>query len=168
MAKEFEGDLGRYAWQAGHTGIYPELAKLAERGLVQVTEHGPRGRRTYDITAAGRQELRSWLLSPAERGGTVRNEQVLRMFLISALEPADARRMLQGIAERTAQDAAELRGVLAKGADPGRGARAGFGLLAAEFGLRQYDAVHEWALWALDQIPEDAQAVAAPTVRGLV
>jgi hypothetical protein len=75
--------------------------------------------------------------------------------------------MLQGIAERTAQDAAELRGVLAKGADPGR-ARAGVGLLAAEFGLRQYDAVHEWALWALDQIPEDAQAVAAPTVRGLV
>jgi hypothetical protein len=67
--------------------------------------------------------------------------------------------MLQGIAERTAQSAAELRGVLAKGADPGRGARAGFGLLAAEFGLRQYGAVHEWALWALDQIPEDAQAV---------
>jgi PadR family transcriptional regulator AphA len=159
LAKEFEGDLGRYAWQAGHTGIYPELAKLADRGLVQVTDRGPRGRRTYDITAAGRQELRSWLLSPAERGGTVRNEQVLRMFLISALEPSDARRMLQGIAERTAQGAAELRGVLAKGVDPGRGARAGFGLLAAEFGRRQYDAVHEWALWALDQIPEDAQAV---------
>jgi hypothetical protein len=28
---------------------------------------------------------------PRERGGKVRNEQVLRMFLLSALDPVDAR-----------------------------------------------------------------------------
>ena len=25
LTKVFGGDLGRYAWQAGHTSIYPEL-----------------------------------------------------------------------------------------------------------------------------------------------
>src|SRR6476646_1767123 len=88
LTKEFERDLGRYAWQAGHTSIYPELGKLAARGLVHVTHEGARGAKTYDITQAGRGELRSWLLRPPSSGATVRNEQVLRMFLLSALEPA--------------------------------------------------------------------------------
>lgn len=151
LTKEFERELGRYAWQAGHTSIYPELNRLAERGLVEVGEAGPRGRRIYAITDAGREELRSWLLNPPV-SGVVRNEQVLRMFLISALDPADAREMLTRIAAYTAEAAAELRTILAGDPDPGRGARAGFGRLAGEFGVRQYDAVHEWALWALDQL----------------
>lgn len=163
LSKEFEGDLGRYAWQAGHTSVYPELNRLAGRGMVVVTGSGPRGRRTYDLTDAGRDELRRWMLTPPAGGGVVRNEQVLRMFLISALEPADARRVLLRIAERTRAGAAELREIL--GSTPERterGARTGFGRLAAEFGVRQYDAAHEWALWALGQLP--AQAGAEPAV----
>jgi DNA-binding PadR family transcriptional regulator len=162
LTKEFDRELGRYAWQAGHTSIYPELNRLAERGLVVVTDSGPRGRRTYEVTGAGREELRSWLLTPPANGGVVRNEQVLRMFLISALEPADARRVLRRIAEHTGTAAAELRGILGSEPDAGRGARAGFGRLAAEFGVRQYDAAHEWALWALDQLPDPPAPEAAP------
>jgi DNA-binding PadR family transcriptional regulator len=158
LTKEFEGEIGRYAWQAGHTSIYPELNRLAERGLVVASESGPRGRRTYAVTDAGREELRSWLLTPPASGGVVRNEQVLRMFLISALEPADARRMLHRIAEHTARSAAELRPLIADGPAPERGIRAGFGRLAGEFGLRQYEAAHEWALWALEQLPDEPGA----------
>lgn len=158
LTKEFEGDLGRYAWQAGHTSIYPELNRLAERGQVAVTESGPRGRRTYEVTDAGREELRSWLLTPPAGGGVVRNEQVLRMFLISALEPADARVVLRRIAGHAAEQAAELRELLAEEPEPGRGAREGFGRLAGEFGVRQYEAAHGWALWALDQLPEPEPA----------
>src|SRR5438067_1387726 len=106
LTKAFERDLGRYAWQAGHTSIYPELGRLAERGLVEVADAGPRGRRTYTITDAGRAELRDWLMSPAT-SGIVRNEAVLRMFLISALPPEDARELLARIAARTAEAAAE-------------------------------------------------------------
>ena len=53
LTKEFERDLGRYAWQAGHTSIYPELGKLAARGLVHVTHEG-RGARAYDTARPGR------------------------------------------------------------------------------------------------------------------
>ena len=161
LTKAFAGDLGRYAWQAGHTSIYPELARLAENGLIEVSHEGARGSRTYAVTDAGREELRTWLFTPP-RQGKVRNELVLRMFLLSALDPADARELLGRIAASTARDAAELRRVRAE-AGPVRLGPAGFGQLAAEYGLRQYDAVHDWALWAIDQLDQADQAVAATT-----
>lgn len=152
LTKEFERDLGRYAWQAGHTSIYPELNKLAGRGLVHVAHEGPRGAKTYDVTPEGRDELRTWLLRPPGEGAVVRNEQVLRMFLISALTPEDQRRMLTSIAENTARTAAEIRASMESEDDPERGERSGFGRLAGEFGVRQLDAVHEWAEWALTEL----------------
>jgi PadR family transcriptional regulator AphA len=165
LAKAFDGDLGRYAWQAGHTSIYPELARLAERGLVEVTREGARGSRTYSVTDAGRDELRTWLLTPPRQGAKVRNELVLRMFLLSALDPPDARKLLERIAASTARDAAVLRKVRAE-AGPVRLGPEGFGQLAAEYGLRQYDAVHDWALWALDQLDQAvATTTSAPGVR---
>ena len=151
LTKVFGGDFGRYAWQAGHTSIYPELGRLAEQGLVEVTHEGARGSRTYAVTDAGREELRSWLLTPSERGGKVRNERVLRMFLLSALDPGDARVVLERIAASTAHEAAVLRRVREE-AGPVRPGRGGVGQLAAAFGLRQYDAGHSWALWAMEQL----------------
>jgi PadR family transcriptional regulator, regulatory protein AphA len=156
LTKAFAGDLGRYAWQAGHTSIYPELGRLAEGGLIEVTHEGARGSRTYAVTEAGREELRTWLFAPP-RQGKVRNELVLRMFLLSALEPADARVLLGRIAATTKREAAELRRVRAT-AGPVRLGPEGFGQLAAEYGLRQYDAVHEWAVWAIDQLDQAAAA----------
>jgi DNA-binding PadR family transcriptional regulator len=161
LTKAFEGDLGRYAWQAGHTSIYPELGKLAERGLVEVTHEGARGSRTYAVTDEGRAELRSWLLAqPAERA-KVRNEQVLRMFLLSALDPADAVQVLHRIAATTGEQAAVLRRVRDDAGQLVPTGPEGFGQLAAEFGLRQYEAVHEWARWAIDQL-ESARTEAEP------
>ena len=113
LTKAFAGDLGRYAWQAGHTSIYPELARMAEGGLIEVTHEGARGARTYAVTDAGRDELRTWLLTPPAQAAKVRNEQVLRMFLLPALDPADAREVLGRIAAAAAPDRAELRASIA-------------------------------------------------------
>jgi PadR family transcriptional regulator, regulatory protein AphA len=148
LTKAFAGDIGRYAWQAGHTSIYPELGRLADQGLVEVTHEGVRGSRTYAVTDAGRDELRTWLLEPPERTAKVRDERVLRMILLSTLDPPDARAVLERIAAATAREAAALREIRAE--EPRAG---GFGQLAAEYGLRQYEAVHGWALWAMEQLP---------------
>jgi DNA-binding PadR family transcriptional regulator len=148
LTQEFAGALGRYAWQAGHTRIYPELVKLNEEGLVQVIAEGARGSRTYAVTEAGRRELRDWLMAPPDRG-VVRNEQVLRMFLISALPQRDTRALLSGIAARCAEKAGELRATLAGAAREGP---LEFGLLAAEYGRRQYEATGGWAQWALGEL----------------
>jgi DNA-binding PadR family transcriptional regulator len=151
LSRRFEGDLGRYAWQAGHTRIYPELVKMAEEGLVAVGAAGARGRKTYEITADGRTELRSWLMSPPEQA-TVRNETVLRMFLVQSLEPDDARFLLSSIAEHCDAELARLRPVM-EGIDDEAGADSlPFGRLAGEYGVRQYDAVAGWARWALERL----------------
>jgi PadR family transcriptional regulator AphA len=157
LTKSFERDLGRYAWQAGHTSIYPELNRLAEAGQVEVTHEGARGARTYAVTPAGREELRTWLLTPPTQA-KVRNEQVLRMFLLSALEPADALVVLRRIAEATDQGVTELRKVREEHGDAPMTGAEGFGQLAAEFGLRQYAAVHDWAQWAIDRLEREQGA----------
>jgi PadR family transcriptional regulator AphA len=156
LTKAFAADLGRYAWQAGHTSIYPELGRLAERGLVAVTEEGARGSRTYSVTPEGYAELRSWLLTP-RRQAKVRNEDVLRMFLISALEPADALVLLRRIAEHTTEEAATLRKVMENAPSEIPAGPDGFGYLAAEFGARQYESVHGWALWAIEKLEARAE-----------
>jgi PadR family transcriptional regulator, regulatory protein AphA len=161
LTRYFEGDLGRYAWQAGHTRIYPELVKMAEEGLVTVESTGARGRKTYALTDEGRVELRSWLLSPPEQA-TVRDETVLRMFLVQSLEPADARILLSSIAEHCDTELARLRPVMER-IDRAEGADAlPFGRLAGEYGVRQYDAVAQWARWALERL----DAVEAAQGRG--
>src|SRR3990170_8555256 len=133
-----------------------ELGRLAERGLVAVTEEGARGSRTYSVTPEGYAELRSWLLTPGGQG-KVRNEPVLRMFLISALEPADALVLLRRIAEHTAQEGAALRKVMDDAPSEIPGGSEGFGYLAAEFGARNFEAVHGWALWAIEKLEAGAE-----------
>jgi PadR family transcriptional regulator AphA len=148
LAREFDRDFGRYAWQAGHTSIYPELAKLAARGLVRVVDEGARGSKTYDLTPAGRAELTQWLLRPPS-GGVVRNSHVLRMFLIPVLDPPDQRELLTAIAENAAAAAAELRAVAARAPRSDGSVRSELGRQAAEFGLGQYEATLAWARRAL-------------------
>lgn len=153
LTKEFEGHLGRHAWAAGHTSIYPELNRMAESRLVEVTSEGARGSRTYSATDAGRAELRRWMFDQ-DLGGKVRNEAVLRMFLISALEPEDAIAYLRGVAAFTAEQAALLADVLDRAGPVTQGGAAGFGLLAAEYGRRSYEAAYGWAEWAIEQLDD--------------
>jgi DNA-binding PadR family transcriptional regulator len=63
LTKRFDRSVG-YAWHAGHSQIYPEMAKLCAEGLVEVAEEaGPRGRKTYTITGAGLESLRAALIA---------------------------------------------------------------------------------------------------------
>lgn len=162
LSKNFQESIGRYAWHAGHSQIYPELAKLADTGLITLAEEGARGRNTYAITEAGRVELRTWLRSPPSQG-RVRNEQMLRLFLVPALGPEDAKAHLRHLIERTERDLAELRPVaerLATLSPPGSPPH--FSLLPAEFGLRQFGSLIDWANWALARL-EEANEGAEPT-----
>lgn len=159
LTQRFERSLQKYAWHANHSQIYPELAKLAADNLVTVVSEGARGRRTYAITDAGREALREWLLTSSSGPRRVRNEAVLRTFLLSTLEPGDAAELLRTYVDRSAQDLAELQGVVAEleaSEDAGEPQR--FGRFAAEFGLRQYAAFHDWARWALARVESAADS----------
>lgn len=158
LTRAFDGGIGRYAWQAGHSRIYPELGKMAEAGQVVVDETGPRGRKSYALTEDGRTELRRWMFHWPEQA-TVRDETVLRMFLVQSLEPDDARKLLEGIAAHCAAEIEELRPVMeAEDAEHREGDPLPFGRLAGEYGLRQYEAVHGWAMWSLERLNVGATA----------
>jgi PadR family transcriptional regulator AphA len=154
LARKFERALQRYAWHAQHSQIYPELNRLAADGLVTVVAEGARGRRTYAITDAGRADLRHWMLNPPEVF-VVRHEFVLRLFLLSTLDADDARAVLRPVVEGSARELATLRDAIETAdATTEPGAVPAFGRLVAEYGLRSFQTMHDWALWALDRIDQ--------------
>jgi DNA-binding PadR family transcriptional regulator len=152
LTRKFERVLQRYAWHAKNSQVYPELGQLHAEGLIGVVEEGPRGRRTYAITDAGRDELRRWMRTPPEVFA-VRNEFVLRLFLMSALEPAEARAMLDRVVAESDAALAELREQVDKfDAAAPRGAPLPLGRVVAEYGVRSFQTLHEWAQWARQHI----------------
>lgn len=57
-----------YYWTAQQSQIYPELTRLTAAGLIEHEADagpGPRQRKTHRLTAAGRDELATWLVRPA-------------------------------------------------------------------------------------------------------
>jgi PadR family transcriptional regulator AphA len=152
LTRKFEHALQRYAWHAQHSQIYPELTRLAADGLVEVAAEGPRGRRTYAITGRGRSELRTWMLNPPDVF-VVRHEFVLRLFLLSTLDPDDARAVLRPVVEESARELATLRESIDRAdTTTPTGTFPAFGRLVAEYGLRSFQTMHDWAVWAMDQI----------------
>ena len=89
LAQKFDASLGT-AWHASHSQIYPELAKLAEAGMVEVVGEGARNSRTYAVTPAGHDEIRDWLIE-GEANRSQRNETAVRWFLLGLLKPEDRR-----------------------------------------------------------------------------
>jgi len=89
LAKLFENPL-RQIWNARNHQLYPELARLAADGHVEIVEESTRGKRIYAITEDGRAELRRWLVE-VEPDRTMRSETYLRAWLLSTvLARADA------------------------------------------------------------------------------
>jgi DNA-binding PadR family transcriptional regulator len=90
----------RFFWAASYGQIYPELRRLEEAGLIQgkPEPRGGRRRTVYELTDAGREELRSWL----DRGAEVlemRDEGLLKLFFaaagpVASIEIVDAKRRL--------------------------------------------------------------------------
>lgn len=151
LTRKFEGSLQHYAWHAKHSQIYPELSKLAGDGLIEVAEEGARGRRTYAITEAGRAALRAWLLSPPEAGG-VRNEFVLRLFLLPTLDSGDARFLLTKFIEVADEELIGMDKIFTMAGPEWHENPLSFGHFAAEYGRRSFVTMREWAVWAVGEI----------------
>ncbi|GAA4498197.1 PadR family transcriptional regulator [Actinoallomurus oryzae] len=81
-------------WEFAHSQLYDEPARLADAGLVDVeTEPGGRRRRTYRITAAGRDALADWLAAPTPDRTDVRDPGLLKLFFARHARPRDIRHL---------------------------------------------------------------------------
>lgn len=91
----------RFFWPASVGGIYPELRRLEEAGLL-VGRDDPRGegaRRDYELTDTGREALQEWLLDEREGRMDFRHEDLLRLFLASDLDAGAQADLLDRIAD---------------------------------------------------------------------
>ena len=96
LLKTFEKSMAN-VWPATQIQLYGELNKLSDAGLIEATDIGPRGRKEYRITPAGRAELQRWVTNPGD-DPPFRDASLLRVFLLGEIEPDQARRHMVAVA----------------------------------------------------------------------
>jgi len=113
LAAQMKRSVG-YFWQARHSQIYPELAKLEAAGLVRhllIHQTDRPDKKIYAVTDAGRAALISWLTSPIAEAGT-RDELVLRAYLIWLADPLQAATLFRDQQRHHAARQAEYEAIL--------------------------------------------------------
>jgi PadR family transcriptional regulator AphA len=143
-------------WPATQSQLYGELGKLADAGLIRVSDVGPRGRKEYAITDAGREELTRWMTSP-EQDPPFRSAQLLRVFLLSELGPVQAREYLESM-RRFANALHAHYEQIRDSHDWSDGDQDFFGRAALENGLRFTKMQADWASWVIDQMQRRLRA----------
>jgi DNA-binding PadR family transcriptional regulator len=139
-AEEIIGDF----WHVTRSQVYRELASLASRGLIEPADDGPgpRARRPYRITPAGRDAFAGWITRqpPLEQ---IRFPLLLTISFGSWLGPE---RLLEFAAAHREAHEERLARYRALRADPGLG---GYLRATVSFGVRYEEAVLAW----MDDLP---------------
>jgi DNA-binding PadR family transcriptional regulator len=153
LLKQFEKSMAN-VWPATQSQLYGELNKLADTGLIEVSDIGPRGRKEYRITEAGRAELRRWVTNPQD-DPPFRSTPLLRVFLLGEIPPEDARKHMVAMAEHADAEVRrleELRDSIDWDEDEGLF----YGRAALEYGLRVNAMAAEWARWVIATVEKGA------------
>lgn len=143
LAKHFDETIG-FFWQATHSQIYRELAKLKERNLIEAEEIQQRGkpnRILYSITDSGREALLVWSRQPSEPDA-VKDGFLLKLY---GLEHMDIETLREHLTQRMEghRDRLSKFSEIAENMQPTSLAELGR-LRGLQIGLR-YE--REWAQW---------------------
>jgi DNA-binding PadR family transcriptional regulator len=159
LARRLQGRIG-FFWQAGHSQIYPELARLEQRGLAthRVIEQQERpDKKLYTITAAGLAALRAWVTAPAAPA-PVRNELVLKAYSLWLADPAGAVALFREQARRHSEQQARYEEIQARLAErrEGDGWRLDDPLFASHITLQRGIGLEReqaaWCRWVADEV----------------
>ncbi len=111
----------KFFWQESYGQIYPELARLENEGLISLVPQDTetkRARNVYQITDAGREELRNWLLLPPEKEAR-RYEILLKLYFGNLIPDEQLMQYLSSFRQNHDQELqilkeveAELKGIL--------------------------------------------------------
>ena len=149
LLKRFQNSMA-HVWPATQSQLYGELNKLADAGLIEVTDIGPRGRKEYRVTDPGRAELARWVTS-AQDDPPRRRPDVLRVFLLGEVPLTEARTYVGTVAadaEAELKEYERLRDSVTWADDD-----ADFYARAAlEYGLRSSAMEVQWAQWLVKEI----------------
>jgi DNA-binding PadR family transcriptional regulator len=154
LLKHFEKSMAN-VWPATQSQLYGELNKLADAELIEVSNIGPRGRKEYRITEAGRAELRRWVTNPQD-DPPFRSPALLRVFLLGEVPPEQAREHMVAMAAYADAEVKRLE-ELRNSIDWTESDGLFYGRAALEYGLRINSMEAEWAKWLVNAIDKRRQ-----------
>ena len=141
----------RFFWAASYGQIYPELKRLAERGLIEGSDqsHGARPRTVYSITVAGREALGDWMSSP-DQTHELRDEALLKLFFSGQASHSE----LVGVVETKRKEHLHAQRLLAE-IEPHAAASENFGpLMVLRYGQAYNEFALDWCERALKELDE--------------
>ncbi len=94
LRSEFDRRTGS-TWPLNVGQIYNTLDRLERDGLVSRGEPDAHGHVYFEISDAGRAEVRSWLSSPVDRGQGTRDELAIKLALAATLPGVDVAEVIQ-------------------------------------------------------------------------
>lgn len=149
----------KHFWVVGHSSIYPALADLERRALVEYeevsSEQGP-ARKVYHLTQAGSDTLLTWASAPAA-DAEVRDEQLVKALCYGFLPPERAIEQLRLARARHAERQVEYERIaraadeeIAAAGDPHAAAAALGRRLTARRGVGVQESYVAWCDEAID------------------
>lgn len=88
LKSEFETSTGT-AWSLNIGQVYSTLQRMERDGVVLALGSDDEGRSRYELTAAGREELATWLGSPVRRSVATRDEVTMKVLMAAATGAVD-------------------------------------------------------------------------------
>jgi PadR family transcriptional regulator AphA len=158
LLKTFDRSLA-FIWPATQSQLYGELNRLADDGLIEVSNEGPRGRKDYTITEQGRAELERWI-TDVDPDRIRRNEALLRVFFLGTVGPEHAKAYLEREAT-VHEDLEALLQTVERDTDWDTSDFNRYGHLVIESGRRYAHGQAQWAHWAATQV-DDLETTEAP------
>jgi DNA-binding PadR family transcriptional regulator len=127
-------------WSLTQSQIYRELATMAADGLIEEDEVGPRERRPYRLTDAGREAFAEWI---DQQPGVeqIRYPLLLTLAFSRHLSPE---RLAEFVRHHRATHAERLAGYDAELAEAVRAGAGPQDLVTLDFGIRYERAVLDW------------------------
>jgi DNA-binding PadR family transcriptional regulator len=137
-------------WSLTRSQVYRELAAMAQQGLIEADKVGPRDRRAYRLTSAGRETFRDWLSRPPGEE-QIRYPLLLTLAFARYLDPAQVAAFLSRHHAVHAARLQSYRQQLDAAKAVGAEAR---DLITLDFGVRYETAVLDW----FSHLPRDLTA----------
>jgi PadR family transcriptional regulator, regulatory protein AphA len=103
----------RFFWTISPAQVYPSLTKLEQAGLLRGRDEpqGNRPRRVYELTEAGSEGFHEWLRRLEPVPFELRDIAMVELFFADALEPADARQLLEKVKARSQERVTTLQAI---------------------------------------------------------
>lgn len=152
LAKQVQRSLNWF-WPRAERKLYDEPKRLVAAGLAsaRAEANGKRPRTVYDITPAGREELRRWLGEPpAPRTGEF--EAMVKLFFADQGDLGQLVATLDRVAAEAEERLAALGAMAGRSEDLPFPSRSHISALGLAYQVGQERAVLAWAEWAREQV----------------